>query len=143
MPPPVNAAFRSVAVVLALLGRQGSRALAVSEQAGRARFDWPDVAGVLAKLEEELAELRAALQQGRGVQAGEEIGDLLFTLVNAARLAGHHPETLLSGAVRKFERRFRGMEAVIAARGQELSQVPQSEKDSIWESIKTAEADRT
>ncbi|MCU0538277.1 MAG: nucleoside triphosphate pyrophosphohydrolase [Desulfobacterales bacterium] len=118
------------------------RALAVSEEAGRARFDWPDLESVLVKLEEELAELRAALLQGRGEQAGEEIGDLLFTLVNAARLAGHHPETLLSGAVRKFERRFRRMEAAIAVRGQELSQVPQSEKDGIWDAIKADEADR-
>jgi len=119
------------------------RALAVSEQAARARFDWQDVEGVLAKLEEELGELRAALRQGRGPQVGEEIGDALFTLVNVARRAGHHPEAVLSGAVRKFDRRFRRMEAAIAARGQELSQVPQSAKDLIWEAIKSDETDRS
>ncbi len=115
------------------------RALAVSEKAARARFDWESAEGVVAKLEEELGELRAALRQGRAPQVGEEIGDALFTLVNLARLAGHHPETALAGAVRKFERRFRGLEQEVAARGQELSAVPQAEKDRIWDSIKSAE----
>lgn len=113
------------------------RALAVSEKAARARFDWDDAAGALAKLEEELAELRAALQGGAPQQVAEEIGDALFSLVNVARLAGHHPETALSGSVRKFDRRFRRMEQAIAATGRELSDVSQSEKDRIWETVKS------
>jgi tetrapyrrole methylase family protein/MazG family protein len=113
------------------------RALAVSEKAARARFDWDDAAGALAKLEEELAELRAALRAGAPQQVAEEIGDALFSLVNVARLAGHHPETALSGAVRKFEERFRRMEQAVAATGRELSAVSQSEKDRIWETVKS------
>lgn len=113
-----------------------TRALAVSEKAARARFDWADVQGALAKLEEELAELRAALQGGLPQHAAEEIGDALFTLVNVARLAGHHPETALAGSVRKFEQRFRRMEQAVAASGRELTAVPQSEKDLIWETVK-------
>jgi tetrapyrrole methylase family protein / MazG family protein len=112
------------------------RALAVSEKAARARFDWDDVAGALAKLEEELSELRAALRAGTPQQVAEEIGDALFTLVNVARLAGHHPEAALAGSVRKFERRFGRMEQAIAAAGRELAAVPQSEKDRIWETVK-------
>ena len=113
------------------------RALAVSDKAALARFDWNDAAGALAKLEEELAELRAALREGAPQQVAEEIGDALFSLVNVARLAGHHPETALSGAVRKFEERFRRMEQAVAATGRELSEVSQSEKDRIWETVKT------
>jgi tetrapyrrole methylase family protein/MazG family protein len=112
------------------------RALAVSEAAARARFDWDDVQGALAKLEEELAELRDALRSEAPQQVAEEVGDALFTLVNIARLAGHHPEATLAGAVRKFEQRFRRMEQAIAADGRELTAVPQSEKDLLWESVK-------
>jgi tetrapyrrole methylase family protein / MazG family protein len=117
-----------------------TRALAVSERAARARFDWEGAEAVLAKLDEELVELRAALRGGQNEAVGEEIGDALFTLVNAARLAGHHPEALLSGAVRKFERRFRRMEQVIAADGRELAAVSQTEKDRIWDGVKSTEA---
>ncbi len=117
------------------------RALAVSEKAARARFDWDDVQGALAKLEEELAELRAALRGGTPQQVAEEIGDALFTLVNVARLAGHHPETALAGSVRKFEQRFRRMEQTITDAGRELIAVPQPEKDLIWETVKSDDCD--
>jgi MazG family protein len=117
------------------------RALAVSEKAARARFDWDGVQGVLVKLEEELAELRAALRGGEPKQVAEEIGDVLFTLVNVARLAGHHPETALAASVRKFEQRFRRMEEAIVAAGRELTAVPQSEKDLIWDTVKSDDCD--
>jgi MazG family protein len=114
------------------------RAFAVSERAARARFDWQDVDGVLAKLAEELAEFREALRRGMPEEVCEEFGDVLFTLVNVGRLAGVHPETALAGAARKFEKRFRQMETVIGDSGRELESVPQSEKDLIWESIKAS-----
>jgi MazG family protein len=113
------------------------RALAVSEKAARARFDWDDVQGVLATLEEELSELRAALRGGTPQQVAEEIGDALFTLVNVARLAGHHPEAALAGSVRKFDRRFRRMEQAIAAAGRDLTSMPQAEKELVWETVKS------
>ncbi len=112
------------------------RAFAVSERAARARFDWQDLDGVLAKLGEEVAEFREALSRGRPEEVCEEFGDVLFTLVNVGRLAGVHPETALTGAALKFEKRFRQMERVIGDSGRELESVPQSEKDHIWEAIK-------
>jgi uncharacterized protein YabN with tetrapyrrole methylase and pyrophosphatase domain len=112
------------------------RAFAVSERAARARFDWQDVDGVLAKLGEEVAEFREALRRGMPEEVCEEFGDVLFTLVNVGRIAGVHPETALADAARKFEKRFRQMEKVIGDSGRELESVPQSEKDHIWESIK-------
>jgi MazG family protein len=112
------------------------RAFAVSERAARARFDWQDMDGVLAKLGEEVAEFREALGRGMPEEVCEEFGDVLFTLVNVGRFAGVHPETALADAARKFEKRFRQMEKVIGDSGRELESVPQSEKDHIWESIK-------
>jgi tetrapyrrole methylase family protein/MazG family protein len=112
------------------------RAFAVSERAARARFDWQDMDGVLAKLGEEVAEFREALRRGMPEEVCEEFGDVLFTLVNVGRFAGVHPEAALAGAARKFEKRFRQMEQVIGDSGRELESVPQSEKDHIWESIK-------
>jgi tetrapyrrole methylase family protein/MazG family protein len=115
------------------------RACAVSERAARARFDWEDLSGVLAKLQEELAEFNAAVAAKDPVQAELELGDILFTLVNAARFSGVHPETALTVAVQKFERRFRQMEIIVADSGRELESLPQSEKDRIWEAVKSEE----
>lgn len=112
------------------------RAHAVSKRAAAAAFDWEDLSGVFAKLDEELAEFKAAA--GRE-DAAQEFGDILFTLVNIGRFSGVHPETALSGAIKKFERRFRAMEQIIAGSGRALEEVSQSEKDRIWEDIKSKE----
>lgn len=113
------------------------RAYAVSERAAAAKFDWGSLDGVLQKLEEELAEFRAASDRKDADQIALEFGDILFTLVNVARFSGCHPETALSGAVKKFDRRFRAMENIIADSGRDLASVPQEEKDRIWERIKS------
>jgi tetrapyrrole methylase family protein/MazG family protein len=115
------------------------RALAVSERAGRARFDWQDMEGVLGKLDEEMGELREAVGRQDAAQTGREIGDLLFTLVNVARFAHVHPEAALAGAVNRFEDRFRRMEKTIAVSGRALESVPQGEKDTIWDDVKSKE----
>ncbi len=115
------------------------RAYAVSERAARARFDWEDLPGVLAKLQEELSEFKAAVGRRDAAEAALEFGDILFTLVNVARFSGVHPETALAAALQKFERRFRRMEAIAADSGRELDSLPQSEKDRIWEAIKSEE----
>jgi tetrapyrrole methylase family protein/MazG family protein len=113
------------------------RAYAVSERAATAQFDWDGLEGVLQKLGEELTEFKAAYARNNADQVALELGDILFTLVNVARLSGVHPETALSGAIKKFERRFRAMEKIIAESGRELESVPQDEKDRIWEEIKS------
>lgn len=115
------------------------RAYAVSERAARVQFDWDDLAGVLAKLQEEMAEFTAASGRNDDAEAALEFGDILFTLVNVARFRGVHPEAALTAAVQKFERRFRRMEAVVAESGRDLESVPQSEKDRIWEAVKSEE----
>jgi len=115
------------------------RAYAVSERAARVRFDWEDLSGVLAKLQEELAEFTAAAERNDTAQAVLEFGDILFTMVNMARFGGVHPETALTAAVQKFERRFRRMEAMAADSGRDLESMPQNEKDRIWETIKSEE----
>jgi tetrapyrrole methylase family protein/MazG family protein len=112
------------------------RAHAVSERAARARFDWGELPGVLAKLGEELAEFQAACAAGEADRLAEELGDLLFTAANIARFCGVHPETALAAATRKFEGRFREMERRVAASGRSLEAVPQAEKDRIWEAVK-------
>lgn len=115
------------------------RAYAVSERAAHANFDWPDVPGVVVQLDEEVAEFKAAVARQDADQMNRELGDILFTLVNVARLSGAHPETALSAAVHKFERRFRRMEKIISDEGRELESVSQSEKDAIWDGIKSDE----
>ena len=113
------------------------RAYAISERAAAAQFDWDGLDGVLQKLEEELAEFRAASDRNDADQIALELGDILFTLVNVARFSGVHPEAALVGAVKKFERRFRAMEKIISDSGRDLESVSQEEKDRIWEGIKS------
>lgn len=135
-----DAARRSSALDAVPAGLPGlMRAYAVSERAARVRFDWPDLAGVLAKLQEELREFSDAMGRNDSAQAASELGDILFTIVNVARFGGVHPEAALTAAVQKFERRFRRMEAVVADSGRDLESMPQVEKDRIWEAVKSEE----
>ncbi len=117
------------------------RAYRISDRASQTGFDWSHISEVIRKVEEELSELKAALAMDNGnvkkIDAMTlEIGDLLFTLVNLSRFAKIHPETALTAAVRKFEKRFRFMEQVILKRGDEMASVGQQEKDLIWEIAK-------
>jgi len=97
-----------------LVGMPGlTRALKLQKRAARIGFDWPDLAPVRAKIDEELAELDRA-EDGR---RGEELGDLLFTVVNYARRIGVDPDAALRDANARFERRFRAVEQMAAADG--------------------------
>lgn len=94
------------------------RAAKIGRRAARIGFDWPDVAGVFAKLAEETAELRAELDRAAPRERIEdEIGDLLFAAAQLARKLDIEPETALRRATAKFERRFRRVEALAAERG--------------------------
>lgn len=119
------------------------RAYRVSERAARAGFDWDDMAGVSDKVEEEWAEFRAAVAADPkdAATVEMEMGDLLFTLVNVARFARVHPEKALSKATRKFESRFRDMEAQAAGTGRGIDQVPRPEMEALWEKAKNRTAD--
>jgi MazG family protein len=112
------------------------RAFRVGEKASAVGFDWPDVAGVLDKVREELAELEEALQTGVGVR--EEYGDLLLSTAHVGRHIGAPPEEVLREANNRFAARFRGMEALAASEGIDLAEADAQTLDDLWERIKAA-----
>lgn len=115
------------------------RAAKLQKRAAGTGFDWPGTDGVLAKIREELQELEEALAAGSAWGAEEELGDLLFTLVNLARHLHLDPETVLRRANSKFELRFRGMEQLARAQQKELGQLDDAALDALWEQAKAAE----
>ena len=110
------------------------RAEKVQKKARKAGFDWPDVSGALDKLSEELEELKTAAAEGTNVE--EELGDLLFSAVNAARFLKVDPEDALNGATDKFIGRFRKVEAQAAAQGKAMEDMGLEELDALWERAK-------
>lgn len=115
------------------------RAYRISERVAREGFDWQDISGVMEKVEEEWAEFKNARKADRREQAAMELGDVFFTLVNVARFAHIHPESVLTGAIKKFEHRFRELEKRSAERGVAMEKRSQAELNRIWEQIKTEE----
>lgn len=113
-----------------------SRAEKVQKRVARVGFDWPDAAGVLDKLEEELGELREAVAGGRTAEVQAELGDLLFTCVNLARHVDTDPERALRRANDRFEGRFRQVEAGLRAEGREPGDADLAELDARWEAVK-------
>ena len=113
------------------------RAEKVQKKAAKAGFDWPDISGALDKLEEELAELRQALQSGEGVE--DELGDVLFSAVNAARFAGVDPEQALTGSTDKFIRRFSGLEQAALTAGRKLEDMTLDEMEDLYQNEKEHE----
>jgi len=128
------------------------RAHRLQDRAAGVGFDWPDTDGPAAKIEEELAEVRAHLE-GRVVtdphappildkaheELESELGDLLFACVNLCRKAGVHASLALDKANLKFERRFRGIEREVRERGLEMGTLSLGEMDEIWDQVKTEE----
>jgi len=112
------------------------RAQKLGKRAGRAGFDWPDTKGVKLKIHEELGELEAAVGSRDRANIEEEFGDLLFAVVNLARHLDVDPENALTGANYKFERRFRAMEADIAAEGLEFRKMSLESLDQHWRKAK-------
>ena len=117
-----------------------TRAVKLQKRAARVGFDWNDASGVLDKVAEEADELRGALWQGAGrEELIDELGDLLFTCANLARHLAVDPEAALRRANRKFERRFRRMEGLLAAQGRAPADVGLQELDRLWEEVKRSE----
>jgi nucleoside triphosphate diphosphatase len=109
----------------------------LSQKAAGIGFDWPQAEAVLAKVDEEIAELRTALAPDGGRQAVfEEVGDLLFTVANLARKLGLDPEAALAAANRKFRRRFAAVERRLADRGGSLESATREELERLWEAAK-------
>ncbi len=145
-----NDPFRGVSAGLDPL----SRAARVQERMAGFGFDWPDLAGPVEKVREETAELeRAAAEDASGLPGSaapprigeaspevvEEVGDLLFAVVNASRWAGVHPANALLGAVEKFERRCRCMIERAESRGLEWRNADLATLDAVWEEVKADE----
>jgi nucleoside triphosphate diphosphatase len=128
--------------VLAGLSRglpEWQRALKLQQRAARVGFDWPEVAPVFDKLDEEIDEVRAEFADGSDPQRlTDEIGDVLFVCVNLARHGNVDVSRALRHANAKFERRFRHMETLAAADGG-LAGKPLAEQDALWRAAKTAE----
>ena len=116
-----------------------TRALKLQEKAGKVGFDWNDPLAVLAKIREEADEIAAALASGEAGAAREEVGDLLFAVVNLARHLGADPEAALRAANEKFERRFGYIEQALATAGKTPEQSTLAEMDELWDEAKGRE----
>jgi len=116
------------------------RAYKVGRRAAAVGFDWERASDVVAKIEEEVAELREALRDRTAdrERAEEEMGDLLFALANLSRQLGIEPEAALRRANAKFVDRFETMEGRFAARGQRLHEVTLAEMEEEWGKVKAA-----
>jgi ATP diphosphatase len=114
------------------------RAQRVTEKASRVGFDWNAVEGPLEKLDEELGELRQAIAAKERQAIEDELGDVLFTLVNVSRFLEVNAEDALSGAVRRFSSRFKAVEAELARAGRAMKGTPMEELDELWRKAKAA-----
>lgn len=114
------------------------RAEKAQKKAARVNFDWRELRDVIAKVEEELEETKTALASGGNRMIADEIGDLLFAVVNLARKCQLDAESLLHAATDKFIARFNEMEDRLRARGGRLGDARLEELDAIWEEIKKA-----
>ena len=126
---PDDSALAGVALALPAL----ERAAKLQRRAARVGFDWPDSSGPRAKIDEELAELDAETDRHRIL---DELGDLLFAVVNLARHLNIEPEAALREANAKFERRFRAIETVSG-----FSEMSLEEREVLWAKAKKAQAD--
>ncbi len=115
-------------------------ALKVTKKAGKVGFDWPDTSPIFEKIDEEVGELREAIAEGKNEGIEEEIGDLLFAVVNLARHLDVEPETALKRTNRKFRERFRFIEKELKANGRTLEDASLDEMDGLWEKAKSTAA---
>ncbi|HEX3375543.1 MAG TPA: nucleoside triphosphate pyrophosphohydrolase [Candidatus Acidoferrales bacterium] len=111
-------------------------AFQISRRAARVGFDWDEVGGIFEKLEEEIAELQKALLPLDREAVEEELGDLLFTVVNLSRFLGLDPEVTLKNASKKFKQRFMAMEADALKGEVELSKLSKEKLEELWGSAK-------
>jgi MazG family protein len=133
--PPADSLLDGIALGLPAL----TRARKIGKRAASVGFDWPALAPVRAKLDEELAELDAAIAAGGSAGIEAEIGDLLFTVVNLSRHLEVDPEQALRRANARFARRFARVEAGVAAQGGDWSRFSPEALDALWVQAKAAE----
>ncbi len=115
------------------------RAIKLQKRAAEFGFDWPDIAPVLDKLREEVAELDEAAHTENAAHQLEELGDVLFVAANVARHLKLDPATALRGCNLKFESRFRQMEQLASAHGLDLAALSLADQDALWDEAKRIE----
>jgi ATP diphosphatase len=133
--PLPSGTLADVAAGLPTLGR----ALQLQAKAGTVGFDWNDPKAVLDKIAEETAEIASVIDDIGSEEAAEEIGDLMFAVVNLARHLKVNPDTALRAANAKFERRFASIEKALAAKGKTPREATLAEMDALWNDAKAAE----
>ncbi|HET9151572.1 MAG TPA: nucleoside triphosphate pyrophosphohydrolase [Gemmatimonadales bacterium] len=114
-------------------------AFRLQERVASVGFDWPDAEGPLAKVREEIAEFEEELPGGDADRLTDELGDLLFAVVNLARKAGVQPGAALDRANRKFQRRFQAVEALARERGIPMETAGLEALDLLWDEVKAAQ----
>ncbi|MGF1509240.1 MAG: nucleoside triphosphate pyrophosphohydrolase [Myxococcota bacterium] len=115
------------------------RSQRLQEKAARAGFDWEHTEDVWPKVEEEMEELRQAEASGDAASVEQEVGDLLFSVVNLSRHLGVDAEDALRKSSRRFERRFREVERRLSKRGRSPSEASLQELDELWDEVKSEE----
>jgi MazG family protein len=110
----------------------------LQERAAGVGFDWPDATGPMAKVKEEVAEVEHETKQGARDKVEEEIGDLLFAVVNLARKLSVEPRRAMERANAKFTRRFEELESLAEARGLQMGRASLDELDKLWDEVKRA-----
>src|SRR5947208_754283 len=118
------------------------RAQRIQSKAARVNFDWPDALAAWAKVEEEMRETSAALATGDRERFADELGDVLFSVVNVARLSSLDAEDVLHSAIEKFRRRFTTMEDELNASGKSVASVSAEELERAWDEAKARERSR-
>jgi tetrapyrrole methylase family protein / MazG family protein len=113
-----------------------SYAYLLAQKASQLGFDWPDLSGVLKKLDEELGEFREALSLRNRRRIAEEMGDLLFVLVNVGRFLGINPDEALKRTLDKFCARFQYIETSLRRAGKTVRESNMVELDRLWEKAK-------
>ncbi len=115
------------------------RAYRIQNKAAAVGFDWPEATPVWDKIREELNELQQAVEGASPDKIEDELGDLLFSIVNVSRFLKTNPEDALRRTIEKFSRRFKQVEATFAAQGRSLSGATLEEMDAVWEKVKKEE----
>ncbi len=118
-----------------------TRAQRISERASQVGFDWEQAGDVIDKIHEELTELKEAVTRGQQIQIDEEIGDLLFSVVNLSRFLGTDAEQSLKKTISKFEKRFAHIENTLAAQQKNLLETSPEEMNRLWDEAKEKEGE--
>jgi len=113
------------------------KAYQVQKRAARAGFDWERIDDVFEKLHEEIAEVREAVQSENRKEIREELGDLLFSVVNICRYLEHNPEEVLNSNIEKFIKRFMFVEKKVSDSGRDFRDFTIEELDAFWNEAKT------